>query len=102
MADSFLRLFKTLLDPWQLLSFLTGWPAYAILFAMVFAETGLLVGFFLPGDSLMFAIGVFAGAGNLDIFWVNAVLMAAAVLGDSAGYLLGLKKIGRASCRERV
>ena len=62
-----------------------------MLFRSVFAETGLLVGFFLPGDSLMFAIGVFAGAGKLDIFWVNAVLMAAAVLGDSAGYLLGLK-----------
>ena len=89
--DSLVQLFKTLLDPWRLLSYLEGWPAYLILFAIVFAETGLLVGFFLPGDSLMFAIGVFAGAGKLDIFWVNVVLMSAAILGDSCGFALGLK-----------
>lgn len=74
----------------QLLSPLfTSWLGYAVLFAIVFSETGLLVGFFLPGDSLMFLIGAVAGAGNLNMFAVNVVLMAAAILGDSFGYGLG-------------
>ena len=60
-----------------------------MLFAIVFAETGLLVGFFLPGDSLLFLIGTICGAGDLDIVTVNIVLMAAAVLGDTVGYALG-------------
>ena len=67
----------------------TSWIGYIVLFGIVFAETGLLVGFFLPGDSLLFLIGAVAGAGNLDIFTVNIVLMAAAILGDTFGYLLG-------------
>ena len=74
----------------QLLSPLfTSWLGYALLFAIVFSETGLLVGFFLPGDSLMFLVGAVAGAGNLNLFVVNLVLMAAAILGDSVGYALG-------------
>jgi len=74
----------------QLLSPLfTSWLGYALLFAIVFSETGLLVGFFLPGDSLMFLIGAVAGAGDLNLFVVNLVLMAAAILGDSFGYALG-------------
>jgi membrane-associated protein len=74
----------------QLLSPLfTSWLGYAVLFAIVFSETGLLVGFFLPGDSLMFLVGAVAGAGNLNLFVVNLVLMAAAILGDSFGYALG-------------
>jgi membrane-associated protein len=56
---------------------------------VVFSETGLLVGFFLPGDSLLFTVGVVAGAGQLDIVLVNAVLMAAAMIGDQTGYFLG-------------
>ena len=58
---------------------------------IVFSETGLLVGFFLPGDSLLFTVGVVADAGHLNIVLVNVVLMAAAILGDSTGYLLGRK-----------
>jgi membrane-associated protein len=74
----------------QLLSPLfSSWLGYALLFAIVFSETGLLVGFFLPGDSLMFLVGAVAGAGDLNLFVVNLVLMAAAVLGDSFGYALG-------------
>ena len=74
----------------QLLSpMFTSWLGYALLFAIVFSETGLLVGFFLPGDSLMFLVGAVAGAGNLNLFVVNLVLMAAAILGDSFGYALG-------------
>src|SRR6266581_4675191 len=67
----------------------TSWVGYAVLFAIVFSETGLLVGFFLPGDSLMFLVGAVAGAGNLNMLVVNLVLMAAAILGDSFGYALG-------------
>ena len=62
---------------------------YAALFGIVFSETGLLVGFFLPGDSLLFTVGVVAGAGSLNIVLVNVTLMAAAMLGDSTGFLLG-------------
>ena len=67
----------------------TSWLGYALLFAIVFAETGLLVGFFLPGDSLLFLVGAVAGAGDLNLFAVNLVLMAAAILGDTFGYSLG-------------
>src|SRR5262249_43651551 len=67
----------------------TSWWGYAALFAIVFSETGLLVGFFLPGDSLLFLVGAVAGAGDLDIVTVNLVLMAAAILGDTFGYMLG-------------
>src|SRR5882672_9133498 len=74
----------------QLLSpMFTSWLGYALLFAIVFAETGLLVGFFLPGDSLLFLVGTVAGAGNVDIVSVNLLLMAAAILGDTFGYGLG-------------
>ena len=69
----------------------TSWLGYAVLFAIVFAETGLLVGFFLPGDSLLFLVGAVAGAGNLDLLTVNIVLIAAAILGDTFGYMLGRK-----------
>jgi membrane-associated protein len=84
---------KTLTDPPRLIQFLatvmTGWLGYATLFAIVFAETGLLVGFFLPGDSLLFTVGVVAGAGQLDIFLINALLIIAAIVGDATGYMLG-------------
>jgi len=68
---------------------LSGWLGYAALFAIVYSETGLLVGFFLPGDSLLFTVGVVSGAGRLNIVLVNVLLMSAAMLGDQTGYLLG-------------
>src|SRR5688572_15302825 len=86
-------LFKTLTDPDRLIQALStglsGRYGYLILFGIVFAETGLLVGFLLPGDSLIFTVGVVAGAGKLDLFWINIVLMAAAIIGDGVGYYLG-------------
>src|SRR5262244_2230183 len=91
--NSILELVRTLINPDRLLALLTplftSWIGYAVLFAIVFSETGLLVGFFLPGDSLMFLIGAVAGAGNLNMFAVNVVLMVAAIAGDSFGYALG-------------
>ena len=95
MIGKLLDLLRTLTDPERLIlllsTLLTGWLGYTMLFAIVFAETGLLVGFFLPGDSLMFTVGVVAGAGHLDIVTVNLVLMSAAILGDTVGFWLGRK-----------
>jgi membrane-associated protein len=59
--------------------------------AIVFAETGLMVGFFLPGDSLLVTAGVFAAKGNLNIVWLNVLLIAAAIVGDTVGYWIGRK-----------
>jgi len=93
--SSILEAVRTVTNPEELLRllapFFNSWIGYAVLFAIVFAETGLLVGFFLPGDSLLFLIGTIAGAGNLEIVPVNIVLMAAAILGDTFGYMLGRK-----------
>ena len=95
MLHTFLEFYRTLTNPERLIellsTLLSGWTGYAALFAIVFAETGLLIGFFLPGDSLLFTVGVVAGAGQLDMVLVNLVLIAAAIIGDSTGYLLGQK-----------
>jgi len=95
MIHAIIDFLRTLTDPERLIQFLTnivsGWLGYALLFGIVFSETGLLVGFFLPGDSLLFTVGVVAGAGNLNIVLVNLVLMAGAMIGDSTGYLIGRK-----------
>ena len=64
---------------------------YAILFAIIFCETGLVVTPILPGDSLLFAVGAFCGrdAQSLDIWVATVVLILAAILGDTANYQLG-------------
>src|SRR5918993_1313353 len=93
MIYTLLDLLKTLTDPPRLIELLatvmTGWLGYALLFGIVFAETGLLVGFFLPGDSLLFTVGVVAGAGDLNIVSINLLLIVAAIIGDAVGYSLG-------------
>jgi membrane-associated protein len=66
---------------------------YLGLFGIIFAESGLLVGFFFPGDSLLFTAGVFASRGFLNIFILIGLTFVAAVLGDSTGYWFG-KKVG--------
>ena len=62
---------------------------YAILFAIVFLETGLVVTPFLPGDSLLFAAGALAGAGALDVRIIIVLLIIAAITGDSLNYAIG-------------
>jgi membrane-associated protein len=88
-----LHFIRSLTDPDQLIQLLstvlTGWVGYLTLFLIVFAESGLLVGFFLPGDSLLFTVGVVAGAGKLPILPVIAMLAAASILGDGSGFFLG-------------
>ena len=68
---------------------MSGWIGYVALFLIVFAESGLLVGFFLPGDSLLFTVGAVAGAGKLPIGAMIAMLATASILGDGSGFFLG-------------
>jgi len=62
---------------------------YAILFLIVFAETGLVVTPFLPGDSLLFATGALAATGALNLWLVAALLLGAAIAGDAVNYAVG-------------
>ena len=93
MIHALLDFIRTLTTPERLIhllsSVITGWLGYAMLAGIVFAETGLLVGFFLPGDSLLFTIGVVAGAGQLNVGIIIAVLICASMIGDWSGYLIG-------------
>jgi membrane-associated protein len=74
---------------------IVAWGGYIGLFAIIFSETGLFVGFFLPGDSLLFTAGLFAARGQLDIVVLICLLLTAAILGNSTGYLIG-RKAGQA------
>src|SRR5262245_36613084 len=66
-----------------------GTFSYAILFAIIFCETGLVVTPFLPGDSLLFAIGALSAKGALDVYTAALLLMLAAIIGDSTNYWIG-------------
>ena len=70
------------------------------LIAIVFAETGLMVGFFLPGDSLLVTAGLFAARGDLDMWSLNVLLSLAAVAGDTLGYTIGARLGPRIFTRE--
>jgi len=59
--------------------------------AIIFAETGLMIGFFLPGDSLLITAGLFAARGDLSIVWLIVLLIGAAILGQTVGYWIGVK-----------
>jgi membrane-associated protein len=93
MIHVLLDFLRTLTTPERLIQLLStamsGWAGYAMLTGIVFAETGLLVGFVLPGDSLLFTIGVVAGAGELNLVVIMLLLVCASMLGDWSGYLLG-------------
>ncbi len=62
---------------------------YGILFLIIFAETGLVVTPFLPGDSLLFAVGALAAGGTLNVFIAGALMLVAAILGDTVNYWVG-------------
>jgi membrane-associated protein len=79
---------------------LLTWGGYPVLMAIIFAETGLLVGFFLPGDSLLVTAGVLVGLGKIDplglgpilnLFVMIITLLVTAVIGDAVGYSIGYK-----------
>lgn len=83
--DLFLHLDEHLASIIQQFGILT----HIILFAIIFCETGLVVTPFLPGDSLLFAAGVFASKGDLNIFIILSSICVAAILGDSVNYWVG-------------
>jgi membrane-associated protein len=91
--DQILDFIKTLYNAERLIQFLSSvmmtWVGYAIIAGVVFSETGLLLGFFLPGDSFLFTVGVVAGAAGLNIAAIIALLIVAAVVGNAVGYSLG-------------
>jgi membrane-associated protein len=93
LIAQFVDFIRSLTDPDKLIYLLstviTGWYGYLALFLIVFSESGLLVGFFLPGDSLLFTVGVVAGAGKLNILLMIILLASASILGDGSGFLLG-------------
>lgn len=68
--------------------------AYVVLFSIVFAESGLLIGFFLPGDSLLFTAGFLASTGIFNIYVLVPLFVIAAITGDSIGYVFG-QRVGK-------
>jgi membrane-associated protein len=88
----FLHALRDLLNPGHLIDYLLGVLGnyvYLGLWFVVFAETGLAVGFFLPGDSLLVVSGLFAAAGKLNIAFVLLAFFLGSVIGDSTGYWTG-------------
>jgi membrane-associated protein len=81
---------KSLYQPEQLMELVRS-GGYVVLASIVFAETGLFVGFFLPGDSLLFTAGLVAAQGVFHIGWLIALLCLMAILGDSVGYMVGYR-----------
>lgn len=80
-----------MLEPTHLLQGAGVFGGLVIIGAIIFAESGLLIGFFLPGDTLLFTAGFFASQGQLPLAAVLAVIFLAAVIGDNVGYTIGKK-----------
>jgi membrane-associated protein len=78
------------LDPKEILNSLSPYGEIGLIF-IIFAETGLLIGFFLPGDSLLFTAGLLANEGNMNLAVVLVGCFAAAVIGDQVGFTIGQK-----------
>jgi len=88
----FLHQIKDFLNPKFLIDFLLnllGNYVYLGLWFVIFAETGLAVGFFLPGDSLLVVSGLFAAAGKLNITLVLLAFFLGSIIGDNTGYWIG-------------
>ena len=86
---------------------LIRWGGLAAITAVIFSETGLLVGFFLPGDSLLVTAGLFCTSATpgeaplLNIVWLNLLAIAAAIVGDTVGYWIGVKSGPKLFTREQ-
>jgi membrane-associated protein len=107
--DQFLNMFRDL--PGFLDSFIQnhGLWVYALLFAIVFCETGLVVTPFLPGDSLLFTVGAVAARGSMNVWVAAGILFTAAILGNTSNYWIGrflgpkvFSKEGSGSLLERM
>jgi len=83
--DQILEFFHRLQD----VKALIAWGGYVGLTVIIFAETGLLIGFFLPGDSLLVTAGILASQGNFNVFILAALLTTASILGNAVGYYIG-------------
>ena len=70
---------------------LLTWGGTLMVCIIVFVETGMFVGFFLPGDSLLVTAGVFAGAGRMHLAWLLSLVTLCAIAGDQLGYFIGRK-----------
>jgi membrane-associated protein len=99
MIHDFLDFIHKITDPDELAILIdtvfSGWWIYIVMVAIVYAENAILLGFILPGDSLLFTLGVVAGTGKINVWLLMGVLVVAAIAGDSTGYFLG-KKTGPA------
>lgn len=85
MIETFVDLFHQLYDVKSLIQ----WGGLALICLILFIETGLFVGFFLPGDSLLVTAGIFAAAGHLDLGALLALGSLCAIVGDQVGYSIG-------------
>jgi membrane-associated protein len=103
--EQFLDLIRQLTDPDRLAALLHSMGAlfYVLLFAVVFCETGLVVTPFLPGDSMLFAVGAVASlpGANLSLTVILVVLVVAAVGGDAVNYAIGFHAGPKVFCSER-
>jgi len=88
VLQSILHFFRSLYDPEGLKQLIASGGA-PLVCTIVFVETGLFVGFFLPGDSLLMTAGIFAAGGFLQLRWLLAPVMLCAILGDQIGYWIG-------------
>jgi membrane-associated protein len=95
--QTLLDLFRTLRDPGAIIA----WGGYVGLTAIIFAETGLLVGFLLPGDSLLVTAGLLAATtGVFNVWWLGLLLTVASIVGNTVGYAIGKAAGPRLFARE--
>ncbi len=96
--ETFIEFFKELTHPQSIIHY----GGLSLLVIVIFAETGIMVGFFLPGDSLLFTAGLLTATGILDYNIITVLLSvtAAAILGDSLGFYIG-KKMGKSLFKKK-
>ncbi|MEK6808374.1 MAG: VTT domain-containing protein [Nanoarchaeota archaeon] len=87
MIEQLMGLIHTIYDVKEIIQ----WGGVLIICIIIFAETGLLAGFFLPGDSLLVTAGIFASAGHLNLFLLLIFCSLSAIIGDQTGYYIGHK-----------
>jgi membrane-associated protein len=90
-VNSYLELVKHVVAQVYDVRGLIEWGGTVLVCAIIFVETGMFVGFFLPGDSLLVTAGVFAGAGNLKLASLLSLVTLCAIAGDQVGYAIGRK-----------